>query len=415
MPGIEVIDLPANHRCTPQIVAAGAAVLRAGGQARAGDVVAARRPGRAHRRRRRRDARGGALVAAFVRSLDPGDVRTGDVAVLARTNDQLTRLVRGARRRRRARRRRATARQARRSPRRSRRRRACRRRPACGGGPTTCSTARRRRTRPSAASPPPCSTSSASSRSATAPRCATWLATMRPFADDEGGVELLTFHAAKGREWTTVVVTGVETGSVPHRSATTAAAQAEEARLLHVAVTRASDRLVITWAGRRGGYRRQPSPLLAEVDTATPAAVRAAARPAAVRPRRATAVSSGCWRGATAAARAAMILPAEVCTDADLARHRRRRPGNARRAGGGDQPRPAHRRPPVPRHPRRPRRVRRGQIRRGRRRPGAWSLGDGPLRALRSMTHHCDRSTTDGEARTRSMRIPRPSWKSPRR
>ena len=43
-----------------------------------------------------------------------------------------------------------------------------------------------------------------------------WVATTHPFAefDDRRGVELLTFHAAKGREWSTVVVTGVETGLV---------------------------------------------------------------------------------------------------------------------------------------------------------------------------------------------------------
>ena len=55
-------------------------------------------------------------------------------------------------------------------------------------------------------------------------------------AGSSTGVELLTFHAAKGREWHTVVVTGVETGLVPHRSATTVDAKAEEARLLHVAM-----------------------------------------------------------------------------------------------------------------------------------------------------------------------------------
>ena len=95
-----------------------------------------------------------------------------------------------------------------------------------------------------------------------------WLATTRPFDDgDTGvGVEVLTFHGAKGREWPIVVVTGVETSLVPHRSATTAAARAEEARLLHVAVTRPADQLVITWAARRGGYRRQPSPLIAGID-----------------------------------------------------------------------------------------------------------------------------------------------------
>ena len=70
--------------------------------------------------------------------------------------------------------------------------------------------------------------------------------TRSPTATAVAGVELLTFHAAKGREWPRVVVTGVETGLVPHRSATTAAERAEEARLLHVACTRAADRLVIT-------------------------------------------------------------------------------------------------------------------------------------------------------------------------
>ena len=97
-----------------------------------------------------------------------------------------------------------------------------------------------------------------------------WIATARPFADaDETlGVAVLTFHAAKGHEWPVVVVTGVESSLVPHRSASTNAARAEEARLLHVAVTRPADRLVITWAARRGGYRRQPSPLIAGIDTA---------------------------------------------------------------------------------------------------------------------------------------------------
>ena len=75
---------------------------------------------------------------------------------------------------------------------------------------------------------------------------------------------------------------------------------------------------MITWAGRRGGYRRQPSPLLAEVDTVEPAAVAATARPAADRPppRNGRVERLLAWR--ERAARAAMILPAELCTDADL-------------------------------------------------------------------------------------------------
>ena len=60
-----------------------------------------------------------------------------------------------------------------------------------------------------------------------------WVSTTDPFdLRDDRGVELLTFHGSKGREWHTVFVTGVETGLVPIRSATTAAQRGEEARLL---------------------------------------------------------------------------------------------------------------------------------------------------------------------------------------
>ena len=39
-----------------------------------------------------------------------------------------------------------------------------------------------------------------------------------PFDDRlTGGVELLSFHASKGREWHTVFVTGVESSLVPHQ------------------------------------------------------------------------------------------------------------------------------------------------------------------------------------------------------
>ncbi len=49
-----------------------------------------------------------------------------------------------------------------------------------------------------------------------------WVATTNPFDDaSTDGVVLLTFHAAKGREWHTVVVTGVESSLVPHKSAST--------------------------------------------------------------------------------------------------------------------------------------------------------------------------------------------------
>ena len=46
---------------------------------------------------------------------------------------------------------------------------------------------------------------------------------------------------------------------------------------------------------------------------------------------------------------------------------------------------------------------------------GAWSDGDWPLRAFRSITVHSARSATARLAITRSMRSPRPWWKSPAR
>jgi DNA helicase-2/ATP-dependent DNA helicase PcrA len=53
---------------------------------------------------------------------------------------------------------------------------------------------------------------------------------------------------------------------VPHASAATVAARDEEARLLHVALTRAEHRLHLTWAAKRGGSSRVRSPLVAAVD-----------------------------------------------------------------------------------------------------------------------------------------------------
>ena len=223
-------------------------------------------------------------------------------------------------------------------------------------------TRRRRTTQRRAGSPPRCSTSCASSRSATAPGCAAWLATMRPFAADDGGVELLTFHGAKGREWRTVVVTGVETGSVPHRSATTAAAKAEEVRLLHVAVDAgvgsSRDHLgrAAWWlpapaepAARRGRHRRAGRRCRRR-----PSCVRSSPRSGGGR------VDAARRRGARRRREAAMILPDEVCTDADLARHRHRRPGDPDELAAVTGLGIAHRDPAVPRHPRRARRVTRG-------------------------------------------------------
>jgi DNA helicase-2/ATP-dependent DNA helicase PcrA len=86
--------------------------------------------------------------------------------------------------------------------------------------------------------------------------------------DDAGGdaVDLLTFHRAKGLEWHTVFVTGLEKGLVPISHADSPATLSEERRLLYVAMTRAVRELHLSWAEQRtvGGREanRRPSPYL---------------------------------------------------------------------------------------------------------------------------------------------------------
>lgn len=97
----------------------------------------------------------------------------------------------------------------------------------------------------------------------------TWLATSADPAESDG-VDVLTFHAAKGREWACVIVAGAEKGFLPHRSARGHAARSEEARLAYVALTRAADQLTVTWTDSRNGRSTGPSPFLPTVTTAVP-------------------------------------------------------------------------------------------------------------------------------------------------
>ncbi|MCY7394801.1 MAG: ATP-dependent DNA helicase UvrD2 [Nocardioides sp.] len=91
------------------------------------------------------------------------------------------------------------------------------------------------------------------------------------------GVTLATFHAAKGLEWDTVFLCGLQDGTLPITYAETPVAVEEERRLLYVGMTRARLDLSLSWSQARnpgGRASRQPSrfivPLL-PVDT-TPAA-----------------------------------------------------------------------------------------------------------------------------------------------
>ena len=97
-----------------------------------------------------------------------------------------------------------------------------------------------------------------------------WLpAALRDGSDGRAGssaVTLCTFHRAKGLEWDSVWVAGLEQGLVPIGRAGSPAAQAEEQRLLYVALTRAATELRCSWARHRTfGSRpvpREPSPWL---------------------------------------------------------------------------------------------------------------------------------------------------------
>lgn len=105
-----------------------------------------------------------------------------------------------------------------------------------------------------------------------------WLTTVAGTADEQptaDGVELATFHRAKGLEWSAVAVVGVEDGMVPIVHATTAAGRAEERRLFYVALTRAERDLWCSWAARTGGpgagRDRRPSPFVEAVRNAVSA------------------------------------------------------------------------------------------------------------------------------------------------
>jgi DNA helicase-2/ATP-dependent DNA helicase PcrA len=86
----------------------------------------------------------------------------------------------------------------------------------------------------------------------------------------EARVWLMTMHAAKGLEFPTVIVAGMEEGLFPHSRAIEDADDVEEERrLCYVCLTRARERLVLTGAARRrtfGEYQAtEPSRFLAEI------------------------------------------------------------------------------------------------------------------------------------------------------
>jgi DNA helicase-2/ATP-dependent DNA helicase PcrA len=88
--------------------------------------------------------------------------------------------------------------------------------------------------------------------------------------DCRDGVTVCTIHAAKGREWHTVFVAGMEQGLLPALRGTDLE---EERRVAYVAFTRAKWRLILTWCSSRnlqrgpitlGRQERKPSQFIEE-------------------------------------------------------------------------------------------------------------------------------------------------------
>ncbi len=77
--------------------------------------------------------------------------------------------------------------------------------------------------------------------------------------DDQTGLTLMTLHTAKGLEWPVVALAGLEDGLFPlARAEEQPGGVEEERRLCYVGLTRAKDKLYLTWAKtrRRGGEFR---------------------------------------------------------------------------------------------------------------------------------------------------------------
>jgi DNA helicase-2/ATP-dependent DNA helicase PcrA len=83
-------------------------------------------------------------------------------------------------------------------------------------------------------------------------------------------VTLMTAHNAKGLEYPTVIITGLEEGLFPHSSSYDSVEELEEERrLFYVAMTRASDEIFLTYARSRrrfsGGLYSRPSRFLMDI------------------------------------------------------------------------------------------------------------------------------------------------------
>ena len=88
-------------------------------------------------------------------------------------------------------------------------------------------------------------------------------------SDDYDGPILSTVHASKGLEFPVVFLVGLEHNTFPHERALGEGGLEEERRLFYVAITRARQELIITFAKKRFKFheyvRERPSEFLSEL------------------------------------------------------------------------------------------------------------------------------------------------------
>ncbi len=147
-----------------------------------------------------------------------------------------------------------------------------------------------------------------------------WIAANSLHSGNANGVEVLTCHSAKGREWNCVIVAGAELLLMPHTSANTAELLNEETRLAYVALTRAEHRLIISYAMTRNGRQTGISPLLADLPTTGEPSPTGPAHTAIATRVTWPKLSEELLKWRATRARQIKQLPSIVCSDRELVR-----------------------------------------------------------------------------------------------
>ncbi|MCB7303398.1 ATP-dependent helicase [Bariatricus massiliensis] len=83
--------------------------------------------------------------------------------------------------------------------------------------------------------------------------------------EHQGKVQLMTMHAAKGLEFESVFVIHANEGEIPYQKAETKEELEEERRMFYVALTRAKERLYISYITEKNGNCLKPSRFVAEL------------------------------------------------------------------------------------------------------------------------------------------------------